>query len=404
MLPFGEAIWRLTRQKRPAISTRTVFEDSLYIGAAMSLVIGGFYYWLYRVHGGVPYNFFSPPILNWLDPNVALERIAWTMLHCGLHVSPFAFIALRHRKLTGLSLTRKEITGIAIVALSLVAARICYGPTCAPTDSREFFDLGFGFDPWLRGRVTQLAGPSIPLYFTSLSLFDLATFSLAILGNLGIYLLLSDLYFAYRVSMRETDSTERRDDVPSQVRWGLDVFVLLLVVMANVGLFLVMANVYDRYMLPVELTSGILFARTYSRIRVPWQSWLLVCLLGIAGACFSQDYFCRHRAVWNAIADLHARGIPVAKINGGWEYTGVYRYNPQYRANGKLTGPYMRNLDPDLVAIHLAKFHPMILETPERIYNLTLTPLPGNDVVAEYPFRSWIHSGSIYVLKRRESK
>jgi hypothetical protein len=141
----------------------------------------------------------------------------------------------------------------------------------------------------------------------------------------------------------------------------------------------------DRYALVfVPLTAAFVLAR-----RPPLRSGpAAACIaayaaIALAGARDHLDY---NRAVWTAVADLRAEGVPPRDIDGGYVVNGWLQYlHPEdaYRdASGRIIVP-------------------MVNDFAELTYTVANRPMPNRTVVRTYPYTGWLGPDSeIYVLKR----
>jgi hypothetical protein len=102
----------------------------------------------------------------------------------------------------------------------------------------------------------------------------------------------------------------------------------------------------------------------------------------VAMAFFStlavQEHFTWNRARWTAYRELRSKGIAGDQIDGGAEASGLYELR-------------------DASISEVRRPH------PPRPYAITFRPLDGFQVVARYPFTSFLgmRHGAIYVLERR---
>ncbi len=184
----GEAVWLFRKKQSRSSSIWIVLEDSFFLLLPFCAIVGSFYYWLYKAHPGVPYNFDRMILLDWRDPHAVLGRLAWIVLHCGFYLSPLsACIVYDHIRRRDWP-TQRVTLAIAAILAGLFAIRIFVGSQVAAIDNFEFFDLGYGCDFWLNGRNQVLAGPAISVFGTKISLFTTAVNGLAYLGVLGILL------------------------------------------------------------------------------------------------------------------------------------------------------------------------------------------------------------------------
>ena len=141
----------------------------------------------------------------------------------------------------------------------------------------------------------------------------------------------------------------------------------------------------DRYALVfVPLAAALVLARRPPQRSGPTIACIAAyAVITLAGAHDHLDY---NRAVWSAVADLRAGGVPPRDIDGGYVVNGWLQY-----------------LHPD-VAYHNASGRiivPMVNDYAELTYRVAGQPMPNRAVVRTYRYIGWLRrSGNIYVLKR----
>jgi hypothetical protein len=142
---------------------------------------------------------------------------------------------------------------------------------------------------------------------------------------------------------------------------------------------------HDRYaLLFVPLTLALVLARRPPLRRGPAVACIAAyAAIALAGAHDHLDY---NRAVWAAVADLRAGGVPPRDIDGGYVVNGWLQYlHPEdaYRdPSGRIIVP-------------------MVNDFAELTYQVADRPLPNRVVVRTYPYIGWLRPGGyIYVLKR----
>jgi len=338
-------------------------------------------YWLWIDTGGVPYA------ATWqarrgLPPFGELaERITLLLLGMALYLSPLAIGLWSGIRFRG------SWKGLAIWATVLVAIVAGCGRFPAPYERQEVFDLGVGFSDsiverqHLRGLTVEIAGEEY-------SVFALATTLLAAVSLLAACQLL--------VSAPAWLSTGANDEQQLLERWLMP---LSAVVMA--GLLCTVPTMHGRYVCPVCVFALLSAATRWGRLghSTPWLGVALAASFGVFGVVGIQDNSVCQQAVWTALRDLEADGIDPLEINGGLEFGGVRRFTPRYRGETH-QGPYLALLTPKQRDRHIVLFNPMNIFAPGRQYSVTYGPLPGNDVVREIPFESWLRSGRIFVLRR----
>jgi hypothetical protein len=151
------------------------------------------------------------------------------------------------------------------------------------------------------------------------------------------------------------------------------------------SLYLVLSAVagyFDRYLLPLVPLAFLVAASTVAgrheplRQAAPVASWAglaLATTLGLFSVGATHDYFAWNRARWLALDDLRQMdGVVPEAIDGGYEFNGLYRYDP--------ATPWWWAGDEE--------------------YVLAFGPMRGYCEVRRYPFRRWAPGGdgSVRVL------
>ena len=160
---------------------------------------------------------------------------------------------------------------------------------------------------------------------------------------------------------------------------------LLWTIAAQALFVAVLWLIADRYALVfVPLTATLVLARRPpQRIGATVACIVAYAAITLAGA---YDHLDCNRAVWAAVTDLRATGVPPRDIDGG------------YVVNG-----YLQYLHPD-DAYHDASGRiivPMVNDFAELTYQVADQPTPSRAIVGTYPYTGWLRpGGSIYVLKR----
>ncbi len=167
---------------------------------------------------------------------------------------------------------------------------------------------------------------------------------------------------------------------------ALTAFLLLGAVLQLVPMSL--TRYFDRYTVPTLplLAAGCLcvlsrlpgFAVVHTKaLRITAVALLAAsAIYSVAG---TRDYLAWNRARWQALNELTVdRRVPPGEIDGGFEFGGLYLYDPDYAEDPGKSWWWVRN---------------------DR-YRLAFAPRPGFTVVREYPYDRWLPPGrgSIVVL------
>ncbi len=142
---------------------------------------------------------------------------------------------------------------------------------------------------------------------------------------------------------------------------------------------------YDRYGLVfVPLTAALVLGRQPpTRYGLTIGCVVLYAAIALAG---THDHLRYNRAVWSAVADLRAKGVPPADIDGGYVVNGFLQYLHPDEAYRDATGRIIV---------------PMVNDVAELPYTVADRPMPNRTIVQRYPYAGWLRpGGNIYVLKR----
>jgi Dolichyl-phosphate-mannose-protein mannosyltransferase len=138
---------------------------------------------------------------------------------------------------------------------------------------------------------------------------------------------------------------------------------------------------FERYLLPLMPGAIVLLLDATRRVRFSILGGtvgvLLVALFSIA---FMQDYFAWNQVRWDVGRALLAKGTPVEKLDGGYEWNGWYLYD------ASIAHIRIHHLE---MAIDPWKY----LLDPE--YMLAFQPPAGYRVMQEYPFATQLRAGGV---------
>jgi hypothetical protein len=171
--------------------------------------------------------------------------------------------------------------------------------------------------------------PALPVTFWTIVTF------LAVAGGVMLLLELALITTAIVAAHRG-----KRSDTATSVRTFL--LAATCIYLAPCILF----GFYDRYMLPAlfPLIALIMFERpTVAAARASAQpalirrtrfaagaSWLMLVLIASYTVAGTHDYLSWNRARWLLIDTLLDKGVPVTRIDGGYEFNGLYLYDPRF--------------------------------------------------------------------------
>jgi 4-amino-4-deoxy-L-arabinose transferase-like glycosyltransferase len=190
--------------------------------------------------------------------------------------------------------------GLGVLAAALAGRRMPFG-------INVLYDLGVG-PPTLHGARALAGGPAWLWWLATFAALASAAFCAALLG---------------RGAVTRSRGQRRRAEA------------LLLPIFPLVYLapFLVVGNFFDRYLLPVLpcLVALLLSlpARPGRATRPGWAAALLLLApLATLAVLGTRDYLEHHRARWALIGTLVDRGVPLERIEGGFELDGWSTRDP----------------------------------------------------------------------------
>jgi hypothetical protein len=165
--------------------------------------------------------------------------------------------------------------------------------------------------------------------------------------------------------------------------------------------------VFDRYLLlaMILLGSGILGAsdritESATGISRPLRLSACVVLVGFGAfaICGTRDYLAWNRVRWEALWYLtQDRHIDAAEIDGGFEFNGLYLYDPEYKL------PFLDpNFNPELYRPEAERSWWWVRRDT---YQIGFGAVPGYRVIKEYSYQHWLppHTQKIVVLRRNGS-
>jgi Dolichyl-phosphate-mannose-protein mannosyltransferase len=151
--------------------------------------------------------------------------------------------------------------------------------------------------------------------------------------------------------------------------------------------------IYDRYLIPAAIF--FLFSIACGTVEQRRRASPIVALLALSylvmGAlCWysltgTRDYLAWNRLRWGALRELTLqRLVPATEIDGGYEFNGLFLYDPNY----------------DVLA-HLNDTHKSYWWVQNDTYMIAFGPVPGYKVICKYTERSWRgQTYQVVVLKK----
>lgn len=162
---------------------------------------------------------------------------------------------------------------------------------------------------------SEFPGPGpIPLSLTGRMLISVLVFA-------------TTLVFAERVVARRR-APAREAEIHGTIRWREMLWVFGPFCAAYFALLLprtLYEFLYDRYFLGLMPFGIIVLLRVHRRwfaSRVPWVAFVALALFSIESIGGTHDWFAVNRARVLAVKEVHAAGVPMSYIQGGFEYDG----------------------------------------------------------------------------------
>jgi uncharacterized membrane protein len=142
----------------------------------------------------------------------------------------------------------------------------------------------------------------------------------------------------------------------------------------------------DRYLIPAIpfFIAAIVAAfpplpRLNLRVFAPVAAILAALML--FSVCSTRDYLAWNRARWTAANDLMAHDhVAPSEMDGGFEFNGFYLFDPAYKSEGKASWWWVQR----------------------DTYVLSFGPVPGYDIIKEYPYTHWLppYTGKVLASKK----
>ncbi len=165
------------------------------------------------------------------------------------------------------------------------------------------------------------------------------------------------------------------------------VFFLLVAIIYLLPLLV--GGFFDRYFIPAMpflmaglagiagKSAGDIMTSRFAKFAVI----TMLALFALFSICATRDYLGWNRIRWEALYELmDKKQVSPTDIDGGFEFNGLYTFDPLYRENSGKSWWWVRNDE----------------------YQITFGPLPGCKVVMEYSYYCWLipHTQKILVLQK----
>ena len=351
-------------------------------------IVSGYYAWLHLIW--IQPYYMATAKLDWsvlTSASSVASRFVEIVLFSSLHLAPLAFGWATGR--SGVLVRSRAFWMTAICTLAATAGMCALASRSpAPFSGTLLADMALGVDRSLPpSDGSALLGPKLDAFGGPWSVFTLiatmfAWTSAPILAFGGVRLL----------RKRPPVNIERCLLSPSaQLHWS---------VVVSLGIVFLTSTQEPYLLSPLALTMVLVV-----RIGRPWPARSIaaagVIVAGFAAFAFAgvDDMLARNAALWRSIERLHASGARPNEINGGWEYAGVFRFNPVYRGV-KAVPPLQLDKNDAGRALHIAKHHPASYFDSRRPYALALAPLEGHRIIGREPYKSFLRTGTVLTLKR----
>lgn len=163
-----------------------------------------------------------------------------------------------------------------------------------------------------------------------------------------------------------------------------------LVAAAPLGLALGDARVgYDRYLIPVVVCIAPVVAVRATRIGArSFAANLVTVALAAFALLGMQDWMAQRNAAWGRLEELANSGVPLEKIDGGFEWDTYHFGENEAPPRARLPSSWW-----------LSEYAPSI--DPE--WALGLDERDGYEVVEIVEWRSWTRGGRMYLMRRLEN-
>jgi hypothetical protein len=140
----------------------------------------------------------------------------------------------------------------------------------------------------------------------------------------------------------------------------------------------------DRYgLIYIPIASAFLLSRAEPVRRLPAVSG--IAMYAAFSVIATIDHKAYNDALWSTVDRLREEGVPVAEIDGGYTVNAWLQYvRPEQahrESDGRITIPFLN-------------------AEPEVTYTISNSPIASGRIVETVPYRGWLSSGNLYVLKR----
>jgi hypothetical protein len=351
-------------------------------------IVGGYYAWLHLIW--IQPYYMSAAKLDWSvlasAPAIA-SRLVEIVLFSSLHLAPLALGWAAGRM--GF-VVRSRAFWLTSVCTLAATAGLCAlaGRGPAPFSGTLLADMALGVDRSLPPNDgSALHGPKVDAFGRSSSVFTLVAAIIAMTS--APILTFAVLHFIRKGLPRKIDGWLLSPT--AQLSWSIIV---------SLGIVFLTSTQEPYLLSPLALLMVLVV-----RLGRPWPAISIAAaemvVAGFAVFAFAgvDDMLARNAALWRAIDRLHASGVKPNEVNGGWEYAGVFRFNPVYRGV-KAVSPLQLGKSDAARALHIARYHPASYFDRRRSYALALAPLEGHRIIDREPYKSFLRTGTVLTLKR----
>ncbi len=364
--------------------------------APLALAIVSHGYWLDHVHGR-PYQA-TVERMGLLRPlllpeyrvraiQTILTRLIQHSVAVGIYLSPLLLCLVGSRAGREVLRSRMARVVIAITFLGVFVPHVS-GMPISPLSGLYANGLYLGFETVYPG--VALRGPSVQIGGFRVSVRPVLT----LIGIVSLSLAAGFLTVALPGWWRDLRRDERWLPLPPGAQAGACGLLLL-------GVLVAQWLDFDRYLVPILPLLAMfvlsLMPRGAGVLRSP-LCWGLLALFAAFSLVGTQDYFSRAQARWHAREYLLQSGIEPAAIAAGFEHAALYCFAPRYRQPARVR-PYLLDLPPNEREAHLQVEDPSIVWVQPRAYEVGYAVIPGAQVVATFPYRSWFRSGSVFAFR-----
>lgn len=364
---------------------RRRWQDLAAFGLPLLFMVGCYTYWLREVNG-VPSVFGSVTlkleILTQLKGSVS--KGLGLALEAALLMAPL-LISVAYRIDWRKSIVARRRWQACVLAVSFLLFVLAFAPELKPYRGYELFDAGLGFPPTHEGLYQALRSPEIVRGMTLFHVCLLVPATVLLMLLAGIVVVIS----AARLRSWSTESL-----LPGEPH-AIARTVAILSLVGYCGLLMLIEFVFDRYVIPLVvfwLVALVQLPRAGSPSpgRDVW-TWVTLCVMIGCNVVGTQDAIQVRRAYWDTVKRLHEAGIAPDDLDAGSTYWQTDVYEPAVRKRTPPGPTFLAGLSPE----------PWNgIDSGQATWKVAFGEAAGWDVRERVPFKSWVRTGEILVMRR----